>query len=311
MVTWQIINILSLRPDHTSERFTASTSVKISAVDGIVLHPVAMLGRAGRASPSSSHWSKDPSCVQPGRLAPRDLCHHSTCPPQHLGGGRRRPLPSCPWDSSVAQPKFPHPGFELSAHVSVTASGAAGAPCHQRAVVAEEHSPPSPCPWPSFHLPHRASPDPLEHSGTSRGFAVAPRNSSAVVMKVCLLSSLCCASRSCARHAGRPLVPSLCSPPCGCISPHAHPRTQPHLSRSTPGPGWGLWHGHRSEEQLGTGVPRRRTQHPCARGTRRSGQHPQGCGGQGCRSSPCRALALSVRNCEPRPSCGRGKAGGG
>lgn len=173
------------------------------------------------------------------------------------------PLPSCPWDSSVAQPKFPHPGFELSAHVSVTASGAAGAPCHQRAVVAEEHSPPSPCPWPSFHLPHRASPDPLEHSGTSRGFAVAPRNSSAVVMKVCLLSSLCCTSRSCARHAGRPLVPSLCSPPCGCISPHAHPRTQPHLSRSTPGPGWGLWHGHRSEEQLGTGVPRRRTQHPC------------------------------------------------
>lgn len=198
MVTWQIINILSLRLDHTSERFTASTSVKISAVDGIVFYPVAMLGRAVRASPSSSHWSKEPSCAQPGRLAPRDLCHHSTCPPQHLGGEGDPPLPSCPWDSSVAQPKFPHPGFELSACVSVTASGAAGAPCHQRAVVAEEHSPPSPCPWLSLELQHRCD----------EGLPVP---------------SMCCTSRSCARPAGRAPVPSLCSPLCSCTSPEPSP----------------------------------------------------------------------------------------
>lgn len=185
MVTWQIINILSLRLDHTSERFTASTSVKISAVDGIVFYPVAMLGR-GRPSLSKQQPLEQGALLRAARPArpagPLSPLHVLSTASRW---GRRPPLPSCPWDSSVAQPKFPHPGFELSACVSATASGAAGAPCHQRAVVVEEHSPPSPCPWPSFHLLQRTSPDPLEHSGTSRGFAVAPRNSSTIVMKVC------------------------------------------------------------------------------------------------------------------------------
>lgn len=198
MVTWQIINILSLRLDHTSERFTASTSVKISAVDGIVFYPVAMLGR-GRPSLSKQQPLEQGALLHAARPArPAGPLSPLHVPSTASRWGRRPPLPSCPWDSSVAQPKFPHPGFELSACVSVTASGAAGAPCHQRAVVAEEHSPPSPCPWLSLELQHRCD----------EGLPVP---------------SMCCTSRSCARPAGRAPVPSLCSPLCSCTSPEPSP----------------------------------------------------------------------------------------
>lgn len=214
--------------------------------------------------------------------------------------GKETPLPSCPWDSLVAQPKFPHPGFELSARVSVTASGAAGAPCHQRAVVAEERSPPSPCPWPSFHLLQRASPDPLEHSGTSRGFAVAPRNSSAVVMKVC--------------HCHRCAVPHGAAP-----GPRGEPRSHPcaPLCAALPAPNPAPSEPLRTGARLGAVARPPQRAAAGGRGAPQEDTTPvrmpaaHNAPASIPRSSPCRPLALSVRNCEPRPSCGRGKAGGG
>lgn len=82
MVTWQIINILSLRLDHTSERFTASTSIRIMLLMITVFHLVAAPRGAVRASRRKSDSCEDPFATRPARTGaadrwPRGAAHPS------------------------------------------------------------------------------------------------------------------------------------------------------------------------------------------------------------------------------------------
>lgn len=141
MVTRQITNLFSLRLGHTSERFAASTGVRVVLV--VVVCLTQQLHPEGPPEPRAG--TETPARIPGGAAAPS---HAGPVPqprtPALAWGGD--PQPSCPWDCLVAQPRFPAPRFELLLHAGVTATGAAAAPCHQCAAGAEEQSPPAPCP---------------------------------------------------------------------------------------------------------------------------------------------------------------------
>lgn len=175
------------------------------------------------------------------------------------------------------------PKFELLAHVGVTVTRAAAAPCLQRTMVAEEQRLPAPCPVAVAPAsPARCQPgDPAQSTAGMARNRRLPCLTKAPVTAIAMLRSM-----GLWEHEGvwrrdpqRFPVPGWTS--CFWDQPQLRPTSVRHLGRGGP------QHGCCAEELPVAGPPcRRGCEKPRSQGETAPGRCTRVCDSQSCRSSP-------------------------